>query len=288
MTIDQSEKLPKDNPLVNNLVTVLGESEQVKELVDECAEELSSVNTGLKQELKGGNSPSGVEDALQQSEAVEEKVQLAADKLSNLNSSLENEVNERHILEEQLAETTKQGQEALHASLHDPLTGLPNRALFNDRLEHGLAQARRHGYPLALMFVDLDNFKTINDTYGHETGDEVLQTIAARLKENTRDDDTVCRHGGDEFLYVLMDIQDERDLDLIAQKIIQTVQSPIDIVVRDVIVRLNINASIGVSMFPKHGASAIELIDSADQAMYEAKRNKTGFSVAVDTPTPKV
>jgi len=262
------------------LSKVLEQSEQVKDLVEECAEDLSSVNSGLKQELVNGNLVSSVQNAIGKTEAVEVKIQGAADQLSSVNSSLEHEIEERHIIEAQLAESTKLGQDALHASLHDPLTGLPNRALFNDRLEHGLAQARRHGYPLAILFLDLDDFKAINDTHGHEAGDHVLRTIASRLKENTRDDDTVCRHGGDEFVYVLMEIRDERDINLIAQKIFSAVQQPIVIAVSSGTLSFNIKPSIGISIFPKHGATGAELIDSADRAMYKAKRNKAGVLFA--------
>jgi diguanylate cyclase (GGDEF)-like protein len=280
MAKDQIAKLLKNDQAVHALTKVLDQSEQVKSLVDECAEDLSSVNDGLKQELADGNSSGGIETALGQSEAVEEKVQQAADKLLVVNRSLEAEIKERKSLEAQLAEAGKKADEALHASLHDPLTGLPNRTLFNDRLEHGLAQARRHGYPLALMFVDLDDFKAINDSHGHETGDVVLKTIATRLKQNARNDDTVCRHGGDEFLYVLMEIQDEENIALIAQKIIESVKSPIEVSASQKTLSLSIKPSIGISVFPRHGTTAAELIDSADRAMYEAKRGKSGFRIS--------
>jgi diguanylate cyclase (GGDEF)-like protein len=113
-------------------------------------------------------------------------------------------------------------------------------------------------------------------------GDIVLQTIAERLKETTRDDDTVCRHGGDEFLYILVNIESEQDIATIADKIINAVQVPCDIQVRDIRMSLSINTSIGISIFPKDGTTSEALLDVADKAMYRAKQNKCGYSFAND------
>jgi diguanylate cyclase (GGDEF)-like protein len=161
------------------------------------------------------------------------------------------------------------------------LTGLPNRVLFNDRLEHGLEQAKRHGRTLAVMFLDLNDFKNINDSYGHDVGDGVLQTVAGRLKENTRGDDTVSRHGGDEFLYLLMEIQGEQDVTLIAQKIIKAIQAPCSVRVGDINISATVNASIGISIYPKDGTTADTLIKCADKAMYRAKQNRAGYLFAL-------
>jgi diguanylate cyclase (GGDEF)-like protein len=267
MTKNQTAQLLKGPQSANSLTHVLDQSERVKDIVEECADELSSVNTGLKRELEDGDVSPGVANALEMSEAVEGKVQDASEALSLVNSALKEQIDERHVLDAQLVTVTKQGNEARHASLHDPLTGLPNRALFNDRLEHGLAA---------------DNFKTINDTYGHDVGDLVLQMIAGRLKETTRDDDTVCRHGGDEFLYILVNIESEQDIAIVAKKIINAIQAPCDIQVRDISIRLSINPSIGISIFPKDGTNSEALLDVADKAMYRAKHSKCGYSFAGD------
>ncbi len=282
MTKNQTAQLLKSPQSANSLTQVLGQSERVKDIVEECADDLSSVNTGLKRELQDGDISPGVENALEKSEAVESKVQDASEALSLVNRALQEQINERHVLDAQLATVTKQGDEARHASLHDPLTGLPNRALFNDRLEHGLAVANRNGLHFAVMFLDLDDFKMINDSYGHDVGDLVLQMIAGRLKETTRDDDTVCRHGGDEFLYILVNTESEHDITIVAEKIINAVQVPCDIQVRDISVSLSINPSIGISIFPKDGTTSEALLDVADKAMYRAKRNKCGYSFAGD------
>ena len=269
-------KLPKPSKTATSLSKTLTHSEQIKDVVVECAEELSSVNIALEQEFADQEQPAGVEKALEISGEIEIKVQDAAEQLAAVNIALEDEIEERERLEHQLVSVKAQEESARHAAFHDPLTGLPNRVLFNDRLEHGLTQANRHGWNLAVMFLDLDEFKSINDQYGHDAGDTVLQTISQRLKETTRVDDTVSRHGGDEFLYLLMEIHNIRDATLAAKKIIKAIQKPCNIGTRDLVVR----ASIGISMFPKHGKTANDLIKSADKAMYQAKRLKSGYAIA--------
>ena len=280
MKTDSNAEWSKGAKPAKSLARVLGQSEHVKDLVEECAEELSSVNSVLKEEIADRDPLPGIENALEKSEAVETKVQVASDELSVVNKALEHEVAERHVLEHQLAVVTEEGEAARHAAFHDPLTGLPNRVLFNDRLDHALAQAKRNDWTLAVMFVDLDDFKNINDSYGHDVGDGVLQAIAARLKENTRDDDTVSRHGGDEFLYLLMQVRDEQGIKAIVEKIIKAIQAPCDISVRDLVISPSINVSIGISIFPKDGTTSETLVKSADKAMYQAKRDKSGYSFA--------
>ena len=266
------------NRSVKPLTKVLGQSEEVKDLVDEAAEELSSVSAVLRQEVADRGAPQGIENALEKTESAEDKVQDAADKLSEVNLALKEEVRERHVLEFRLAAVTERAESSRNAAFHDLLTGLPNRALFDDRLEHGLAQAKRHDRSLAVMFIDLDGFKKINDTHGHDAGDEVLKTIAARLMASTRDDDTVSRHGGDEFLYLLAEVKNEQDLGLVAEKIISLVQMPCSVTVDGVQIDPCISASIGIAIFPKDGATAQALITSADKAMNQAKASKSRYS----------
>ena len=263
--------------LVKPLAKVLGQSEEVKDLVDEAAEELSSVSAVLRQEVADRGSPPGIEEALERTETIEDKVQVAADKLTEVNLALKEEVRERHVLEFRLAAVTERAEASRNAAFHDLLTGLPNRALFNDRLEHGLAHARRHGRSLAVMFIDLNDFKSINDTHGHDAGDEVLTTIAARLMASTRDDDTVSRHGGDEFLYLLAEVGNEQDLTHIAEKLVAAIQLPCTITVDDLAVHLRVSASIGIAIFPKDGTTAQALVKNADKAMYRAKSSKVDF-----------
>lgn len=276
MKTTPDKALPIAGKATKSLNKVLDQSEQVKDLVEECATELASVNTSLQQELVGQSPSPAVAGALEQSVTVGGKVQDASDKLAVVNLALEHEVRERQVLEHQLVVAQEQEASARHAAFHDALTGLPNRVLFNDRLEHGLAQAQRHGWTLALMFVDLNDFKIINDTYGHAVGDEVLQTIATRLNDNTRNDDTVSRHGGDEFLYLLMEVREESDIALIAEKITKAIQVPCLLSIGPLV----ISASVGISIFPRDGTSAESLLKSADKAMYQAKREKLGYAFA--------
>lgn len=278
-----SSSLPEGAQAAKSLSQVLKESELIKDMVKESADELASVNVILNEEFSNRNRLPEVEMALEKSEAIEIKVQDASEKLAQVNQALENEVKDRHLLEQELTMVKDQREETLHAALHDALTGLPNRVLFYDRLEHGIAQATRHGWTLAVMFMDLDKFKTINDTHGHDVGDAVLQTIAKRLIENTRSDDTVSRHGGDEFLYLLMEMKEDQDAAIVAKKIISAAQVPCDVSVG----QLTVNTSIGISIFPKDGTTAEALIKSADAAMYRAKQNKSGFAFASDSPTPQ-
>ena len=277
-----TSRLPDGTQAAQSLTQVLKDSELVKGMVKESADELASVNLVLNEEFSNRNRLPEVETALERSEAVEIKVQDASEKLSQVNRALEKEVKERHLMEQELAKVMDQQKETLHASLHDALTGLPNRVLFNDRLEHGIEQAKRHGWTLAVMFLDLDKFKTINDSYGHAAGDAVLLTIAKRLSETTRNDYTICRHGGDEFLYLLMEINEDQDAAIIAKKIIKAVQMPCDVSVGE----LKVDTSIGISIYPRDGATVEALIMSADAAMYRAKQSKSGYAFASDNPTP--
>jgi diguanylate cyclase (GGDEF)-like protein len=261
-----------------SLTHVLGQAEHIKDLVEECAEDLSTVNTTLKQGLNQQHPLPVVEVALQKSEAVEGKVQDVSEKLAVVNQALEGEVNDRHRLEQKLAAATEIGAADRHAAFHDSLTGLPNRALFNDRLQHGVAQALRHGRTLAVLFVDLDGFKGINDAHGHEAGDVLLRTIAERLSDSVRGEDTVSRYGGDEFLYVLTEVRTERDIAKIAEKIIEAIRVPCDIGAGEQSILAGVGGSLGIAMFPQDGATADALIASADRAMYLAKRGKTGYA----------
>jgi diguanylate cyclase (GGDEF)-like protein/PAS domain S-box-containing protein len=150
---------------------------------------------------------------------------------------------------------------------YDSLTGLPNRTLLQDRLSKALASARRHREKLAVLFLDVDGFKTINDSLGHSYGDLLLQQMAARLQNCAREQDTVCRLGGDEFLIVLGSVQEDLDAVVAAERIARSVNSPFDIQGQS----LSVTCSIGISMFPEHGEDAETLIKSADAAMYSSK-----------------
>jgi diguanylate cyclase (GGDEF)-like protein len=159
-------------------------------------------------------------------------------------------------------------REALrHATLSaqfDALTGLPNRALFVDRMTHAIAHARRHGTLLAVLFLDLNNFKQVNDAFGHATGDEVLREAARRLVASLREEDTICRHGGDEFVVLLTQVTEPEDAVGVAHKLIAALDSPCE----PDLPAVRLTTSVGVSLFPRDGANAGELVARADLAMY--------------------
>ena len=150
---------------------------------------------------------------------------------------------------------------------HDALTGLPNRVLFNDRLEHGIEQAKRHKTEIALFFIDLDHFKQINDSLGHPIGDRVLVVVTERLKARIRKEDTLARLGGDEFTIIIEGMEELQDVSHLAQKILEVLTQPIHIEGHT----LYISCSIGISFYPQDGIDANNLIKYADAAMYKAK-----------------
>ena len=269
------------------LVTALNQSVQVKDKVEECVQELSLITDVLTQEIAERVPLDVVEQALHHSEEVEIKVQECADDLSFVNETLSDEIRERKKLEnkfadikDELAETQSElsdsqikEQRARHLSLHDALTGLPNRSLFNDRLENALALAKRHTWHLAVMFIDLDKFKTINDSFGHEAGDRVLKIVSERLQKSVRGADTVGRRGGDEFLYLMLEVKNDADVGHAARKMIENLAQPCEVEGR----ALSVRPSIGIALFPEDGKTAGALLENADSAMYKAKQSVTGY-----------
>ena len=237
-------------------------------------------NDNSKLDLPNAHSLPADTNVLAKAETLKGSLDDALKVTGTYKVALENEVRARTMLEYQLAAAVEQEGGARDAALRDVLTGLPNRALFYDRLEHSISQATRHNWTLVVMFVDLDKFKCINDSYGHAAGDFVLQTIATRLAEITRQEDTVSRVGGDEFLFLLTEIQDEDQIAKVAAKILASIHEPCQLATGEIDVNLSIEASVGISIFPKDGATSTALIGSADTAMYTAKRTKAGFSFA--------
>ncbi|MBC8062134.1 MAG: GGDEF domain-containing protein [Clostridiaceae bacterium] len=158
-------------------------------------------------------------------------------------------------------------------ALHDSLTELPNRLLFNERLLWGIKYAQRNKTLLAVIFLDLDGFKNINDTYGHTVGDILLKLVANRLLSTVRQTDTVARLGGDEFIILLTEIKDVAAIELIVNKLLKCFNYPFEIN------NLSISASIGISIYPQDGQDSEQLINSSDLAMYKVKNaGKNGYS----------
>jgi diguanylate cyclase (GGDEF)-like protein len=152
---------------------------------------------------------------------------------------------------------------------HDALTGLPNRALAKERMEHSIAYAVRSGLKTALLFLDLDGFKTINDTLGHSIGDAMLKTVAFKLKMCVRATDTVSRLGGDEFLVILSEIESDEDIVTIVTKILEEFESPVHVLNHF----LSVSMSIGIAVYPEHGGDFDALLQKSDRAMYKAKES---------------
>ncbi|TVP43522.1 MAG: EAL domain-containing protein [Halomonas sp.] len=167
-----------------------------------------------------------------------------------------------------------QSSKLAYQAQHDPLTGLPNRILLAERLSRAIGLAKRHQHQVALIYLDLDAFKPINDSLGHSIGDALLQAVAVRLRECTRDTDTICRQGGDEFVVLLSEIEKPQDAVRIAEKILNALAAPYRIGHHE----LRITTSIGISLYPDHGVDTFTLLNNADTAMYHAKKSGDNHS----------
>jgi diguanylate cyclase (GGDEF)-like protein len=163
--------------------------------------------------------------------------------------------------------TYRTSAENQYRAHHDVLTELPNRTLFSDRLQTAIATCKRQQQNFALLFIDLDNLKTINDLHSHAVGDVVLKEVAARMQFMLRESDTVARLGGDEFVVILPNIGVENDAIQVAEKIRQSLLEPIEVDGNS----LNTSASIGIAIYPIHGMNETDLMNNADVAMYAAK-----------------
>ena len=148
-------------------------------------------------------------------------------------------------------------------------TGLPNRVLLNDRIEHAVARARRSGRHVALLMVDMDGFKLVNDLHGHSVGDQMLEMVAERLTRCVRETDTVARFGGDEFVILLEGLIDLGDALGVADKLIASINDPFELTAG----RMRVGVSVGIAYFPKDAPDAEHLLRRADMAMYSAKKS---------------
>jgi len=172
----------------------------------------------------------------------------------------------RDVTERALAE-----EKTWYDAHHDLLTGLPNRRLFLDRLAQEVKHAKRNSLPLAVLFMDLDDFKEVNDTFGHEVGNRLLAEVAGRLTDCVREDDTVARLGGDEFTVILTGVAQREDAELVARDIIGGLAQPFEIERHSV----RIAVSIGISYYPEDASSPVELLEAADQVMYTVKESRS-------------
>lgn len=160
-------------------------------------------------------------------------------------------------------------EQITHLAHHDALTNLPNRILFYDRLNHAIIRARRDKVSAAVLFVDIDGFKGINDTLGHDAGDALLREVARRISSCVRDSDTVARIGGDEFTVILNNVLAPESEELVAKKIVGAIASPFMLNGKN----CSVSCSVGISLYPNHGETAEQLVKLADAAMYLAKHS---------------
>ena len=267
----------------------LEHTQDVRDKVEGCAADLASKNEVVKQQIAHGVTTLPANDSLRETEAIEAKISECADDLHEVSETLAQGVEDlkdvRSALagakaalaetESSLAVAQEDERRFRQQALHDAATGLPNRNLFNDRLEQAIALAGRQKWTLAVMFLDLDRFKLINDNHGHAIGDLVLTEVARRLLGHARDEDTVCRLGGDEFLYLLVNPKGPTNVERIAKHILASISVPIKIEALDLLV----TPSIGVALFPEHALTGADLIACADAAMYLAKRQMCGYAV---------
>lgn len=175
-------------------------------------------------------------------------------------------------LSQDITERREADERVRYIAHHDALTGLPNRALLRDRLQQAINAARRNRTRIAVLFIDLDHFKAVNDSLGHQVGDQLLQSVASRLKACTRDSDTLCRQSGDEYIVVLPDIRDSNEAAHVAAKILEALSQPHQIEGHE----LRVTPSIGISIYPDDGDTLEVLVRHADAAMYHAKGSGRG------------
>ncbi len=284
----KSKDLKKAVTVAKNasLKRVLNQNEKIKKTVVQAASELTSVNEVLKQGKEAKIPAQIIKDAISQNKEVEYKVAKAGDDLHQVNTELAKEMIVRLGLESELSDTKAdladvrddllksqaKEEETRKFALHDALTGLPNRELFEQSFDNGLIQAKRHGWRLAVLFIDIDNFKNINDTYGHDMGDKVLIMVAERLKSSVREEDIISRWGGDEFVCLLLEVKQEADVTRFAENMVNQISESCEY--NKTV--LSIKTSIGIAIYPADGETAEILFKKADSAMYKAKGTERG------------
>lgn len=288
----------------SSLDLALLSSRHVLRQAELCADALTTVSLGLDQlpdappTPKGNATPNGKNQAVDAMHQIEKAVQECTAELRQVITLLNEESRQRRLLEREcmevrielararfeLADTRTEERQARHLALHDALTGLPNRALFEERLSYAIVHAERQALSFAVMSIDLDDFKAVNDLHGHQTGDELLKIVAARLARAVRAEDTVSRWGGDEFTYLLSEVNGEEQVRRTACKLFDALSTPC----RVGALELTVRPSIGIALWSQaHDTSADTLLKQADSAMYWAKRNEAGYAFFNELPAPE-
>lgn len=243
---------------------------------------LTEAAASMPQEVAGAGDPVPLD-------AIRDDVLECVEVLDIAHATLLRDLDRCRRLEEEVADTrqalartlaelagTKAGERrARHLALHDGLTELPNRRYFQERLAETLASCSPERSALAVLYLDLDEFKPINDAHGHDMGDKLLRIVAARLTRAVRSDDMVSRLGGDEFACLIQNPLDRGQLVSLARKMFEAVSAPLTVGELDLTVR----PSIGIAVYPADGTTAEALLESADAAMYRAKRDRTGHAL---------
>ena len=203
----------------------------------------------------------------------------AEHKLEEHSQNLEVLVKQRtEALNREIKERKSIEKKIIHLATHDNLTDLPNRSLLKDRLKHACARARREQTKVAVLFVDLDGFKAINDTLGHTIGDGILKELANRMNSCLRETDTVARFGGDEFVVIMTEVKYDKDVKAMAKNLCRTIRRAITFENK----KIELGASIGIALYPDDGESPEQLISVADDAMYRVKNeNKNGYAFSL-------
>lgn len=283
---DGNASVPQAEAKASNSVELaLVQSQAVQEKIGECADDLSLTKQSVHSTLEQGANLLAALEVLVKADPAHDKVLECVEELHSVNetlsqgmSSLERteaalEESRASLAASQLAlsQALDEIKQVRDLALQDGLTGLPNRELFMDRLGYAIALARRREWNLAVMFLDLDGFKAINDNFGHAAGDEVLTQTAKRLTRKLRFADTVCRYGGDEFVLMLVNPQAQANIERIANEVLAELAAPIPFGEAS----LEIGASLGIAIYPDHGQERTELIQQADAAMYVAKKAKS-------------
>jgi diguanylate cyclase (GGDEF)-like protein len=250
---------------LDEAVALLGQQHFDLVLTDLCLPDACGLDPVLRVRRVSAQTPILALSSLEDMPLFDQVLQAGAQEVL-----LKPELDRKHLYRAMwLARQRQRAQSHLqHGALHDELTSLAKRTLLSQRITNALARSRRIGNTFAVMYIDLDHFKRINDTFGHDVGDAVLVAIAQRLKSAVREYDTVARLGGDEFAILLDSLDAAGEVETVAQRVLASLAPPVRVNERD----LDVTASMGISVFPDGGTAAEELLRSADQAMYCAKR----------------
>jgi diguanylate cyclase len=254
-----------------SLALAVDQTHEVKEKLELCADNLGSSNDVAKQRKAVGASSLSADKTLANNERVQREVQECANDLYALTETLIGGIAE---VKEQARIALAESQGAHPSTLRDFATGLPNRDLFDDRVTHAIALAKRHHWRLTVMFLKLDRFKSIDHMPGHAEATRASKEIGKRLLQHARAEDTVCRNGDDEFLYLLVNPQGNENVGRIAAGLLKSIAQPIDMGEDPPRV---INASIGIASYPENGTTGEQLIINADIAMRRASSGSHGY-----------